>query len=132
MKQIRELLSENNFDPAQEMIDLAKGLKDDEQEYKEKIKEYADLPEIQVQMLVNSNRNYKTRLDVLKALTDAKQKEDDQRLKLEELELKKRDDERKQRVIDGTDKPTTTTFFIPAMRKEVVDGKIKLINLSDG
>lgn len=78
---IRDLMLEKGFDPAEDMIELAKNLKEDKEYIRGQIEEIGN-SSMKAQMLVESVGIDKTRLATLKALSDAKQREDDQRIKL--------------------------------------------------
>ena len=74
----------------------------------------------------------KVTLRVLQSLNDAAQKEDDQKIKLAELELKKEAEEKKQRELKGNHK-VIQEYIVPGYTKQVENGKTRLIKLeSDG
>lgn len=114
---VRDLLIQRGFDPALEAIELVQSLKEDKEEIRDRI-EGIDSDFLKTQMSISALDIDKTRLKVLKFLNDAKQKEDDQRLKLQEMSSK------------GELSGATIEYVIPAYSKEVgADGKIRMVRL---
>lgn len=110
---IRELLIKKGFDPAADMIDLALTLKEDKDYIREKLEEIGN-DALKADMLVKSIDLDKVRLSTLKALSDAKQKEDDQAIKLAQ---------------GGGDNSGKKIEYIIPKYKEITgeDGRVKLV-----
>lgn len=113
---IRDLMLEKGFDPAEDMIELAQNLKEDKEYIRSQIEEIGN-SSMKAQMLVESVGIDKTRLATLKALSDAKQREDDQRIKLAQ---------------GGDNSGLIVEYSVPKYEKKLLpNGKYKMIKVDD-
>lgn len=124
-KQIRDLLAENGLDPVQALIDLANDLARDKESYKEELDNITN-EDYKREVIKGGIDIDKVRLRTLQTLNDAAQREDDQKIKLAELELKRQSEDKKQL---GTGR-VVNEYIIPAYDRQLQsDGKYKLIKL---
>lgn len=127
-KPIRELLAEKGMDPIDAMIDLVDELKRDKEKFKRGIDQIS-IEEFKREAIKSGLDIDKVKLRVLQALNDAVQREDDQAIKLAELQFKRESEDRKQKELSG-DRKVHHEYVIPGYAREVsADGKYKMIKL---
>ena len=130
-KSAKDILEDEDFNPTQELVHLAKGLKSDYESIRQDSEKFNDNPDAKRMIALETNKLAKTNVEVIKAISDIKQKEDDLRLRLEELNARKEEREaaRKQLGQTGGQK----NYFIPAYGRELqADGKYKMIKIGAG
>ena len=127
-KSAKDILEGENFNPTTELVKLAKGLMSDYESIRDDSKSFDDNPDAKRMIALETNKLAKTNVEVIKAISDIKQKEDDLRLRLLDMEQKKQERADKQRQSIGTE--GEKHYFIPAYSRELQpDGKYKMIKI---
>lgn len=127
-KSAKDILEDENFNPTSELVKLAKGLMSDYESIRKDGEVYDDNPDAKRMIALETNKLAKTNVEVIKAISDIKQKEDDLRLRLADMEQKcqERADRQKQQIGSEGEKH----YFIPAYARELQsDGKYKMIKI---
>lgn len=127
-RQIRDILAANGMDPVQELIDLVKDINEDKAEFKRGLKEIR-IEELRREAIRDGIELDKVKLRVLQVLNDATQREDDQAIKLAELEVRKQA-EADRKKLEGGGK-VVNEYIIPAYGRESGD-RGRMIRLERG
>lgn len=126
-KSAKDILEDENFNPTQELVELAKALKSDYESIRKSNKKFDDNPDAKRMLALESNKLVKTNIEIIKCISDIKQKEDDLRLRLEELQDKRL--ERKQKELSEGGQ-VQKNYYIPAYGRVVdSDGKTKMVRI---
>jgi len=123
-------MAERKFDPAEKMIDLLDDLTFDRTKFAKEIEHVLDNvndDDLKRELIKETVDIEKLKLAVLKALQDAKQKEDDQYIKIkdqlirkEELQLKRETQTNKQGSGDGR---VVNQYIVPNYNVTIINGK---------
>ena len=126
-KSAKDILEDENFNPTQELVELAKALKSDYESIRKSNKKFDNNPDAQRMLALESNKLVKTNIEIIKCISDIKQKEDDLRLRLEELQDKRI--ERKQKELSEGGQ-VQKNYYIPAYGRVIDgDGKTKMVRI---
>lgn len=150
-RSIRETLSQKGFDPIEKIISLVNNVNIQRDlyhgGYKRKIRSRLSAFKLDETPLPDNGEDSeettdpghilagleldKIELKALSLLNDARQREDDQRIKLMEHELRKNEleERREERQSKSAPSGSTIVYSIPAYGKELIDGKYKLVKL---
>lgn len=127
-KSAKDILEDENFNPTGELVKLAKGLMNDYESIRKDGQKYDDNPDIKRMIALETNKLAKTNVEVIKAISDIKQKEDDLVLRLTEMQNKQQEREEMRKQVNGSS--GEKHYFIPAYARELQpDGKYKMIKI---
>ena len=127
-KEVRQILADNDMDPIQALVDLLNDLRKDKKKFKLTL-ENITMDQLKREAINEGLEIDKVTLRVLQSLNDAAQKEDDQKIKLAELELKKQAEEQKRKALSGDNRRVVQEYIIPGYSKQVTNGKTNIIKL---
>lgn len=126
-KSAKDILEDEDFNPTQELVELAKALKSDYESIRKSNKKFDDNPDAKLVISLQANKLVKTNIEIIKCISDIKQKEDDLRLRLDEIQEKRA--ERKQKELSEGGQ-TQKNYYIPAYGRIVdEDGKTKMVRI---
>jgi hypothetical protein len=128
-KSAKDVLEDENFNPTIELVKLAKNLTQDYESIRESNEAFTNSnPEAKLMVSLEMNKLAKTNVEVIKTISDIKQKEDDLRLRLTEME--NRAEERKEARKQLRPGEGQQHYYIPAYSRELqADGKYKMVKI---
>ena len=130
-KSAKDILEDEGFNPTSELVKLAKGLMSDYESIRKDGQKYDNNPDAKRMIALETNKLAKTNVEVIKTISDIKQKEDDLVLRLTEMQHKQQEREENRKQLNGSE--GEKHYFIPAYARELQpDGKYKMIKIGGG
>lgn len=126
IRSIREVLAESGMDPIEEMIGLVNDLSSDKEMVNEDL---PNDPHLRRELILSAIDLDKLKLKALQNLNDARQREDDQAIKIQDQRMRKEELEAKRNESRRGSGEVVNEYMIPRYDKQLIDGKYRLIRL---
>lgn len=132
MRTVKQILEDANFDPVDEMVKMAQELEKDYKSATEDLDSYADTPQMKREIILQASKIQKLRGDVIKGVSDSRQREIDQQIKIEDSLRREQIEREKLIAKQGEDNPDKKSreYFVPTYKRKVLpNGKTQMVKV---